>query len=309
MSQLDKKIEGPLKIFLDMFGEHVSTDDSMQFYSNRKKAGHDTYLNADFYHADKMSLVVVEEYGIRGKLKGKVIVGYPEPNYDVPIFTFQLGGNDTQSIALLDISPTLPDMDYAPLIPVFSKYKKLLGMEPSTMDWVNSICSPYLLHCQYGVMDDDLFIEAMRDYLEIWIEHYYRPGSLLTDEQEIEMATNAVYKYKHVLHANDPAYGIFTKEWGKIVADAFFYLETRNYPALSMPEDEHKKFKPWENKELNVLWAKEAQERVLGAPESVQQIIRETIESRVAAAKIGMITADIFDKFAEMDSDRTRQAV
>jgi hypothetical protein len=60
---------------------------------------------------------------------------------------------------------------------------------------------------------------------------------------------------------------------------------------------------------INCAERKEAQERVLGAPESVQQIIRETIESRVAAAKIGMITADIFDKFAEMDSDRARQAV
>jgi hypothetical protein len=65
MSPLDDKIEGPLKIFLDKFGEYVAADDSMQFYSNRKKAGHDTYLSADFHHAEKMSLVVVEEYGIR----------------------------------------------------------------------------------------------------------------------------------------------------------------------------------------------------------------------------------------------------
>lgn len=299
MNQLADKIKGPLKIFLDRFGEHMCTDDYMQFFSNRRKSGNDTFLSSDFYSADNMSVIILEEYAVRGKLKGNVIIAFPEPNFDIPIFTFQLGGNETQSIALLDISPTLPDIDYAPLIPVFEKYKALLGMEPSKVDWVNSICSPYLLHCQYEELDNELFIEAMREYLDIWVEQYYKPGAPIESEDQVEIATNAVYKYKHVLHANDPAYGIFSREWGKTVADAFFYLETRDYPSLPIPEEPKAKARSWENKDLNILWSKDAQDQVLQAPMSVHQIIRDTIEERVSAANIGMITLEVFNKYKE----------
>ena len=57
------------------------------------------------------------------------MITFPEPDTDIPIFTFQLGGSEGKSIALLDISPTLPDVDYTPLIPVFEKYRDLLNIE------------------------------------------------------------------------------------------------------------------------------------------------------------------------------------
>lgn len=126
-----------------------------------------------------------------------MIILLPEPTYNVPIFMFQLGGNDTQSIALLDISPTLPAMDYGPL-------------------------------------DEDLFMEASREYLRIWIEHYYKPGAAHSSRGDIETATSAILRYKKILHESDPAHGIFSKAWGKKVADAFMYLETRDYPALEI---------------------------------------------------------------------------
>jgi hypothetical protein len=51
----------------------------------------------------------------------------------------------------------------------------------------------------------------------------------------MQMATNAIYRSKKVLHENDPAHGIFSKAWGKRVADAMMYLETRDHPALEVP--------------------------------------------------------------------------
>ncbi len=226
---------GPLGTFFSRFEAHLNLEEYSQFFSNRKKAGRDTYLRTDIYPAEKLADVILEEYGVRNKLQGNVIVALPDPAWNVPIFFYQLGGNDRQKIAMLDISPTLPEIDYTPLIPVYEKYRSLLNIQPCKLDWVNRISSPYLLQCEYTELDTELFGEAMYEYLCIWIEHYYVPGSRLTDEVQIAQATEAIREFKRILHDNDPAYGIFEKAWGKPVADAFFYLETRNHPSLPMP--------------------------------------------------------------------------
>ena len=226
---------GPLGVFYELFEDRLSADDYVQFYSNRRKKAKDTYLMSDLFTADKLADVILEEYGVRDKLQGNVIVIYPQPAFDVPIFTFQLGGNATQKIALLDISPTCGNLDYTPLAPVFEKYRDLLDIRPSKLEWVNSICSPYLLHRQYEALDVDLFTAALREYLAIWIEHYYEPAERLVSQAEVDEARDAIRRYKQVLHDNDPAYGIFARAWGKPVADAFYYLETRSEPPLAMP--------------------------------------------------------------------------
>ena len=299
MPQPQPNNTGPLTLFYDQFADHLNMNDYVQFFSNRRKADHDTYLCSDIFQAEKMATIILEEYSVRGKLSGNVMVAFPEPDWDVPIFTFQLGGNATKSIALLDISPTLPDVNYEPLVPVFEKYRDLLNMEPSKLDWVNSICSPYLLHAQYDVLDVELFLEATQEYISVWIEHYYKPGKQLTDAQAIENSTNAIFKYKRVLHDNDPAYGIFHKEWGEPVADAFFYIETRDHPALPMPDHSGEKLKAWENKELNIIWERRAQERVLKAPEQVRQRVIDSIEKIAAEDNIGIITLEVFDKYKD----------
>ena len=299
MHHLQINKNGPLQIFYDQFEDHLHMDDYFQFFANRKKAENNTFLVTDTFSAEKISRIFVEEYSVRGKLSGNVILAFPQPEFDVPIFTFQLGGNGKKSIALLDISPTLPNIDYAPLIPVFEKYKKLLNMEPSKLDWVNSICSEYILHAQYDVLDIDIFLNAMREYLAVWIEHYYKPGAQLTDKQDIDNVCNAITKYKQVLHSNDPAYGIFRKEWGEPVADAFFYIETRDHPSITMPDYSADKLKAWENKELNILWERRAQQRVLAAPEQVQQRIIDAIEAQAAADNMGIITLEVFEKYKD----------
>jgi hypothetical protein len=290
---------GPQKIFYEEFESHLNMDDYFQFFSNRKKADNHTFLYSDIYTAEKMATIILEEYSVRGKLAGHVIVAFPEPDTNVPVFTFQLGGNAKRSIALLDISPTLPDIDYTPLLPVFEKYRKLLDMEPSRLDWVNSICSPYLLHAQYEELDTDLFQKALREYLRIWIEHYYKPGIKLTDKQAVENATNAITKYKRVLHDNDPAYGIFRKEWGAPMADAFFHIETRDHPSIQLLDHSRQKEKAWENKSLNIIWERRAQERVSQAPEQVQQRIIDAIEVQAAEDNMGIITLELFDKYKD----------
>jgi hypothetical protein len=154
MNHLQLNISGPLKIFYEQFEDHLLMDDYFQFFTNRKKAGNNTFLCSDIFRAEKISTVILEEYSIKGKLSGNVIVAYPDPDYDVPVFTFQLGGNGSKSIALLDISPTLTNTDYGPLIPVFEKYKKLLNMELSRL-----IGSTAYVHRIYCIANMTLWIE------------------------------------------------------------------------------------------------------------------------------------------------------
>jgi len=235
MYQLRQNKTGPLKMFHELFGDRLSHDNFIQFFTNGVRKGTSTYLLSEIYKAPNLADVILEEYGVREKLKGNVMLTLPDPGYDIPIFMFQLGGNETQKIALLDISPTLPNVDYGPLIPTFEKYRDILGVPPSKIEWVNQICSPYLLHCQYDALDTENFLKATREYLRIWIEHYYLPGKPIGREEDRACALDRVYRFKEILHANDPAYGIFAKAWGKPVADAFFYLETQSHPALPPP--------------------------------------------------------------------------
>jgi hypothetical protein len=298
-----------LEIFHELFGPYLDADDRMEFYSNRKLNKTETFLRSDIYKSKMLSAVILEEYSVKSRMGGNVIIVLPDPQYDIPVFSFQLGGNDSQSIALLDISPTLPDVDFTPLLDTYEKYRELLGIDAPKVAWVKSISSPHLLHCQYGELDEELFLEAMRAYLEIWIKHYYLPGKKLIDEGSISAATNAVYKFKYVLHDNDPAYGVFAKAWGKPVADAFFFLETSQHPALPMPGEKNTPFKAWKNAELNVLWTREAQECVYEAPSSVHQLIRDAIEKRAAKDNIGIITLDVWNKYKNETSNDAEQLV
>jgi hypothetical protein len=209
---------------------------------------------------------------------------------------FQLGGNGKQIIALLDIPPTHPDMDYGPLIPVWEKYRKALNIGEAKIEWVMTTASPYLLHCQYGEVDMELFNEAAAAYLDVWIEHYYKPGRKLESQADIDIVTNAIYKYKHVLHANDPAYGIFEKSWGKPVADAFHFVECQEHPSLPLSHETDPYALVWENKELNVMWTLAAQERFEKEPGAAQNGLRSAMEKRARESHIGMITPEIYDR-------------
>jgi hypothetical protein len=287
----------PLRRFFDLFQGELSVDDHMEFFANHKESDGETFLRMETYTTEKLSRVIMEEYAVRSDLRGNVIVATPKPTNNVPFFFFQLGGKEDRSIAVLDISPTQPDVDYAPLIPVYEKYSTALGLGPTKVDWMKKTCSPYLLSCQYDELDDELFIEAMCEYFRVWVEHYYRPGEELNDESAIERAANAIYKFKYVLHHHDPAYKIFAKSWGKTVADAFVYLECADDPAYRPPEGEEARVKIWNNPDFNVQWTAGAQLAILAAPEAEQAALREDLERKVAEAGFGIITPALLARY------------
>jgi len=290
-------ILAPLKHFYETFKDEMSVDDHVEFYCNHMTADGETFLRLETYDSEKLARVVMEEYSIKSKMRGSVIMTLPKADQNVPIFFFQIGGRGDRSIAVLDISPTLQTIDYAPLVPVYEKYHELLELGDSKVAWLQKVCSPYLLHCQYDEIDCDLFLEAMRAYLDVWLEHYYRPAQEITAGGEIERATNAIYKFKWVLHHYDPAYGIFAKSWGKAAADAFVNLECSDHPAYRPPADLDAKVKHWDNKELNVVWTEAAQLRATeDTPAADQADIRARVENAAAEARFGIITPELYDR-------------
>jgi hypothetical protein len=287
-----------LQHFYDAMKDDMSVDDRIEFYCNRKTDEGDTSLRVETFDSDKLSRVVMEEYSIRSKMRGSVIMALPRYDHDVPIFFFQIGGIGDRSIAVLDISPTHPRLDYAAVIPLYEKYHAALGLGDSNVGWLQKICSPYLLHCQYEEIDCKLFVEAMKDYLQLWLEHYCRRGTKLTDEHEIDVVSHALYKFKYILHHYDPAYGIFAKAWGKGAADAFVHLECSDYPAYLPPETLEGRIRAWDNAELNVFWAEQAQLLVMRAGGVEQAGVRAAIEQQAAASGFGIVTPELVRRFA-----------
>jgi len=229
--------DGILQQFHEELDAFLDKNNYRQFFANSTNDGVNTFLCSDIFQAEKISTFIIEEYSARDKFAGNVVLALPDPDYNVPIFSFQLGGVK-KKIALLDISPTGSDIDYSPLAPVFEKYRDALDVKPAKLKWVKEISSPYLLHCQYEELDTDLFLEATFEYLKVWIEHFYIPGKKVASDAERKAVEQGIYKFKRVLHDNDPAYKLFKRDWGQPVADAFFYTETHDEPALAMPGEE-----------------------------------------------------------------------
>jgi len=295
-------IREPLELFRGMFAAELPVDDRMDFYASRRTQEGDTFLRLESYAPPSLSRLVLEEYEIRGRMRGTVIMAFPRPDTEVPIFFFQLGGVGDRSIAVLDISPTTPDLDLSPLAPVCEKYRELLGMEPTSTGWLQTICSPYLLHCNYSELDGELFVEAMGEYCRVWMDHYYLPRPPTGSERRAEMVTNALYEFKYQLHHHDPAYEFFTKSWGKPAADAFLDLECGDDPAFLPPEEFASKVKPWQDIERNLVWDERAQRAVMDQPSSEQDSWRATVEEGAVADGFGIITSEMLDRYGPIPS-------
>lgn len=279
----------PLERFRAGFADLLSGDEHVDFYANHTTSEGDTFLRLASHQPPKLSRLVLEEYTIRGRMQGSVIMAFPNVDNEIPIFFFQLGGVGERSIAVLDISPTTPDVDLSALAPVHAHYADALGLEPTKTPWLLSVCSPYLLHCNYAEMDTALFTEAVMAYAAVWREQFY-DAPLATPSPERQTAIrNRLYKFKYQLHHHDPAYEFFVKSWGKPAADAFVDLECSDDPPF-LPPDLDDKVKPWQREEHALLWDERAQRQVMRLPEDEQTAVRERVEAAAIQSALVIIT-------------------
>jgi hypothetical protein len=136
----------------------------------------------------------------------------------------------------------------------------------------------------------------MDAYLQVWLENYYRKPRALTNPREIDIVSNALYKFKYVLHHYDPAYEIFAKSWGRSAADTFVALECGDYPAYVHPEPLAGNVKRWENRDLRVIWTEDAQRLAMAEPEAAREALRAEIDTKAAALNLGIITQEVYDR-------------
>ena len=99
-----------------------------------------------------MKISSLEEYGIRNKLGGNVIFVIPDPAWNVPFYMFQLGGNGKQIIALLDIPPTHPDMDYGPRDAVFVPFFGVPAATVTSLSRLAKISGAAVLPCTTQIL-------------------------------------------------------------------------------------------------------------------------------------------------------------
>jgi hypothetical protein len=293
-------VREPLERFRALFGAHLPEGDRMDFYANRVTPEGETFLRLETYATPVLSRLVLEEYVIGGRMRGAVIMAIPRPETEAPVFFFQLGGVGDRSIAVLDISPTTPDLDLSPLAPVHEEYARRLGLEPTHLPWLQTVCSPYLLHCAYKELDEALYVEAMADYCRLWIDRYYLPALAAEPTARGELTANAIYKFKYQLHHHDPAYDFFAKSWGKATADAFLDLECGDPPAMLPPVDLGPDIKPWHDVDRRLVWDADAQLTVMGAEPARWEGWRASVEERAAAEGLGIITPALLERYGSM---------
>jgi hypothetical protein len=280
--------------FRDMFAGLLPEHERIDFYANHRTDEGDTYLRLESYAPQGLSRLVLEEYTIRGRMHGTVIMAFPTLDTETPIFFFQLGGVGPRSIAVLDISPTTPDLDLTPLEPIHARYAQALGLEPTSTDWLQSICSPYLLHCNYAELDTELFTEAVVAYATVWRDAFLAAPTAVTSGERRAVIRNRLYKFKYQLHHHDPAYEFFVKAWGKPAADAFVDLECSDDPGF-LPPDLTDKVKPWRDDPHQLLWDERAQRRVAATADDRQGALREAVEQRAIAAGYVIVTEKLLD--------------
>lgn len=227
----------PLDRFRAIAGDLLDPADRMEFFANRVTPQGQTWLRIDSGTTDRLARLVLEEYVIGDRMHGVVIMAFPRPESELPIFHAQLGGVGDRSIAVVDVSPTVADADLAGLAPSAARHRERLGLEPTSTAWLQEICSPHLLHCNYRELDEPAFVDAVEEYLRWWLENCYRDPAPATDPVRQAEVRAAILRFKTELHHHDPAYGFFARAWGKPTADAFIDLECGDDPVYLPPAE------------------------------------------------------------------------
>ena len=293
---LDKSIE----IICRELTGIISWNDFTEFSAAKNENEKVTQTIFRTYNGDKLSRLILEQYTVNSKAYGVVLTIYPRPEFGIPIFTFQLGGQiPDRVIFVLDIIPVVKKAAIPELKDLYLKYSSEMQNLGTSQDWMNQIASDNALVCQYKPLEPDQITNALTDYLKIWIEKFYLPAELNTGEQDRETAIETILRFKKILHANDAGIDIYLKKFGKpmvaAIEDAAFGSEpslgtsTENEEIVPEPVVDNKT----ENSSLK--WADDAEQYLLEAPKFVRSKIRANAEKKAMELGIKLITAEFIE--------------
>ena len=150
---------------------------------------------------------------------------YPESNFDVPIFTYDLSGTKKKVFTHINFIPLFNDESYykkylEPLKPVFEKYNHF---PPHKMrEWMLKYHSPYTFYS----MPEKSFLNELKscalDYLTVYLDIISR-AKPIEDKQYLKQIEEAHKAYANDLLTKDASQKMLAKIIGKEKARRIFH--------------------------------------------------------------------------------------
>ncbi|MCX6277033.1 MAG: hypothetical protein NT004_02920 [Bacteroidetes bacterium] len=252
------------------------------------------------YNGEKLSRLVLEQYTINSKAYGVVLTIYPQPEYGIPIFTFQLGGQIPERVIfVLDMIPVINSDAISPVSSLYNKYASEMKNLGTSQEWMNKIASRNALVCQYKPLEPDKILSSLTDYLQLWREKYYLPAEPITVEDDKKAAIETILMFKKTLQANDAGIDIYRKKFGEAMVAALENAAFGAYPSLEISvENENLPAIPLEISAENdspVKWTDEAEQYLEEAPKFVRSKIRTNAEKKAMELGIKRITREFVE--------------
>ena len=272
----------------------ISENDYLEYSAKKNETEKYTQTTFRTYNGEKISRLVIEQYTVNSKAYGIVLNIYPKPEFGIPIFTFQLGGQiPDKVIFVIDIIPIIKSQSDIGISEIYKKHSSGMNNLGSTQEWINLICTKNAIICQYKPLEPEKILNALTDYLCFWRDTYYLPAEPVISEQDQISATENILKFKTLLHANDAGLEIYLKKFGKemiaVIESAAFGSE----PALNSKTDaeiDNSILSEQSSSDTGFIWTDEAEQFIQDAPKFVRSKIRENAEKKALELGIKEIT-------------------
>lgn len=290
---LDKAIQ---IIFRELSGI-IPQDDYTEYAATRKELDKTTQTVFRLFSGEKLSRVVLEQYTIRSKVYGVVFNIYPKPEFGLPLFTFQLGGQIPERVIfVLDMIPIIETVAISDITAVYHKHAAVMENLGTSQEWVHQIASNNALVCQYKPLAPAKISGALTDYLQVWRDRFYLPATTALAEKDEAAARETILRFKRILHANDAGLAIYTKTFGaemvKVIEQAAFGSE----PVLEIPPvaDAQPSAQTVDTNVTadNLHWTSAATQYLQEAPRFVRSKIKANAEHQAQELGVTEITVD-----------------
>lgn len=292
---LDKAVE----IIYSTLQEIIPVNDYSELSARKSENEKHTQTIFRTFEAEKVSRIAIEQYTVNSKAYGVVLNIYPKPEYDLPIFTFQLGGQiPDRVIFVLDIIPLLKKENDSKITEIFNNHSKDIQNSEKAPEWINQICTKNAFVCQYKPYNPETVIEALEDYLKYW-KSIYLKAEPTTDGKEKEIITENILRFKKILHSNDAGLDIYLRKFGKETFSAIENMAFGSHPALKQKSNEAtentNQSEQEEKNESEIHWTKEAEQYILDAPIFVRAKIKKNAEEKAKELGLKEITKELIE--------------
>lgn len=281
--------------FFERLGERLDQDAVTEYSACHQANGKQVFSHSRLYQGEKLDRVMINRYSLRAGRWGLVIFAYPRLAYDIPALLLHVGGQPPERTLLtLDLAPCSNTLDLAPFAEIARAQRTALQLPDESLPLLESVTSPYLLHCSFKPLTPEQFFTAFDAVLECWCGYLDRASSdLIPESQDARRAR--ILELKRVIFENDPAFPVFTQSFGKTMSDTLAEAAFGGTPGLTLHEFQDvppPAVGHWANKKLGLVWNADAQQRVGEAPAIIRPMIRRIIEKDAAKAELSRITVE-----------------